>query len=49
MKINININGNNNKNHEIPGNPALQIKFKIHVQNNTYTNLITNIINIFGV
>lgn len=43
------MNGNNNKNHETPGNPALQIKFKIHVQNNTYMNLIINIINIFWV
>jgi hypothetical protein len=48
MKININIKGNNNKNQEIPGKPALQIKFKIHVQNKTYKSLIANITNIFG-
>jgi hypothetical protein len=33
MKINIKTNGNNNNIQETPGNPDLQIKFKIHVQN----------------
>ena len=44
IAININnmINGNNTKNHAITGAPALQIKFKIHVQKIIYTNFITN-------
>jgi hypothetical protein len=48
MKINININGNNSNAQDTPGNPALQIKFKTHVQNNTYMNLTIKIRKIFG-
>jgi len=43
MKINIRTKGNNNSTQETPGYPDLHKKFKIHVQNKTYTNLITNI------
>ena len=43
MKINISMKGNNNNTQEIPGYPALHNKFKIHVQNRTYNNLMTNI------
>ena len=48
MKININMNGNNNNTHETPDTPALQSKFKIHVQNKTYINLIAKIKKRFG-
>jgi hypothetical protein len=34
--MNNNTNGNNTKNHDNPGTPARQIRFNIHVQNNTY-------------
>ena len=44
--INIMINGRRTKNHEIDSNPLLHIKFKIHVQNNTYTTFIIKIKNV---
>ena len=37
---NIIINGIRTKNQAIPEAPALHIKFRIHVQNRTYANLI---------
>jgi hypothetical protein len=40
---NMAINGSNTKNHETPVYPFLHSRFKIHVQNNTYKNLIKNI------
>jgi len=43
MKINIRMKGNSNNTQEIPGYPALHNKFKIHVQNITYKNLMMNI------
>jgi len=43
MKINIRIKGNNNNAQETIGNPALHIRFKIHVQNKMYINLTAKI------
>jgi hypothetical protein len=40
---NISKNGNSIKNHDRPGTPALQIKLRIQVHNNTYINLIMKI------
>jgi len=48
MKINIKTNGNNSNAQDTPGNPALQIKFKTQVQNNTYMNLTTKTKKILG-
>jgi hypothetical protein len=48
MKINIRMKGNKNNTQETPGYPDLHNRFKIHVQNRTYNNLITNIKYRFG-
>lgn len=43
IKTNIRIKGKRRTNQAIPGAPARQIKFKIHVQNRMYTALIIKI------